>query len=214
MTLMQRSVADAVLARAFGVLDAMLLGTVALGSLIAPAVVAGVGARGALIATGAVLPVLAVLAWKELHAIDAASTVPEREVALLRATPIFAPLPEVTLERLTSRLARVRAAPGEAVIREGERGDRFYVVAEGELEASHDGMSLAELGPGSSFGEIALLRDVPRTATVTARTGAELLALEREDFVAAVTGHAPTAEAAEAVVVARLAAARPNVGSL
>jgi MFS family permease len=213
MTLMQRTVADAVLARAFGVLDALLLGTVALGSLVAPAVVAGIGARGALIATGAVLPVLAVLAWKELRAIDAASHVREREVALLRGTPIFAPLPEVTVERLSSRLAYVRAEAGEAVIREGDHGDRFYIVSEGELEASQNGTALTELGPGSYFGEIALLRDVPRTATVTAKTSAALLALDREDFVAAVTGHAPSAEAADAVVVSRLAATRPSIGA-
>ena len=58
--------------------------------------------------------------------------------------------------------------------------------------------------PGDWFGEIALLRDVPRTATITARTDLDLLALERDDFIAAVTGHAPSAEAAGAVVGARL----------
>jgi hypothetical protein len=214
MTLLQRSVVDEVLARAFGVLDSVLIATVAIGSAVAPAVVAGFGARGALLATGAVLPVLTLLAWRGLAAIDASAVIAEREVSVLRAIPIFAPLPEATVERLAKRLVAVRAAPGDVVIRQGDLGDRFYIVAHGELEAAVDGRPARTLKHGSYFGEIALLRDVPRTATVTALTECELYALEREDFIAAVTGHAASAEAAEAVVVARLAPARAAVGSV
>jgi CRP-like cAMP-binding protein len=96
--------------------------------------------------------------------------------------------------------------PGVEVVKEGDHGDRFYVVAEGELEVSTDGRSLSSLGSGDYFGEIALLRDVPRTASVTARTRSVLYALDRDDFLAAVTGYTPSAEAAERVVSARLAA--------
>jgi CRP-like cAMP-binding protein len=90
-------------------------------------------------------------------------------------------------------------------VREGDAGDRFYIVAEGALDVSQDGASLTGLGPGDSFGEIALLRDTARTATVTASTAAVLYALDREDFLAAVTGHPQSAEAAESVMSARLA---------
>ena len=90
-------------------------------------------------------------------------------------------------------------------MREGDEGDRFYMVAEGELEVTQQDATIAELEAGDYFGEIALLRDTSRTATVTARTKAVLYALDREDFLAAVTGHPQSAEAAETVMSARLA---------
>jgi MFS family permease len=210
MTIMQRTVVDEVLARAFGVLDSLLLAGVAVGSILAPLVVAGLGARGALAATGALLPILIVVSWRQLQAMDEAAVIPEHEVALLRAIPIFAPLPEATVEHLASRLARLRVQSGDTVIRQGDPGDRFYVVGDGELEASVDSRVATELGPGSYFGEIALLRDVPRTATVTARSDSDLYALERDDFLAAVTGHSDSAEAAEAVVLSRLSPTRAS----
>jgi MFS family permease len=198
LTLMQRTAADHVLARVFGVLEGLLVATVGLGALAAPALVSLLGARGALAVAGALLPALTVLSWRSLAALDAPPTA-ERELELLRANPIFAPLPPTTQEELARRLAPVRLAAGDVVLREGEPGDRFYLVAEGEVEAA-----ASLLGPGESFGEIALLRDVPRTATVTARTETLLYALERDDFLAAVTGHAPSAAAADAVAAARL----------
>jgi CRP-like cAMP-binding protein len=96
----------------------------------------------------------------------------------------------------------------------GERGDRFYVIDDGEVEVSADDRRLAVGGPGAYFGEIALLRDVPRTATVTARSDVSLYLLDRDEFVAAVTGHASSREAADAVVASRLSSLRPDIGSL
>ena len=99
-------------------------------------------------------------------------------------------------------------------MREGEPGDRFYVVASGEVEVAAAGKPLRTLGPGEYFGEIALLRPVPRTATVIARADAELLTLDRDEFVAAVTGHPESREAADAVIGARLGTLRAGMASL
>ncbi|HYX89169.1 MAG TPA: cyclic nucleotide-binding domain-containing protein, partial [Gaiellaceae bacterium] len=130
-----------------------------------------------------------------------------RELELLRGIPIFAPLAPPVLEHLASQVVPVHASAGEAIVRQGELGDRFYVVAGGEIEIAVDSGPPRVEGPGSYFGEIALLRDVPRTATVRARTDVELYALERDDFLAAVTGHAGSTEAADAVVRTRLGVA-------
>ncbi len=104
--------------------------------------------------------------------------------------------------------------PGTVIVRQGDAGDRFYVIAEGEVEVTIDGKVVSSLGPGGYFGEIALLRDLPRTATATARTSVVLYALDREDFLAAVTGHAPSAQAAEQVVSSRLGAVAASGGHL
>jgi CRP-like cAMP-binding protein len=101
----------------------------------------------------------------------------------------------------------IRLDPETLIVREGDAGDRFYIVADGQVEVTEDGRKVSELGPGGYFGEIALIRDVPRTATVTARTPVVLYALDREDFLAAVASNEPSATAAEEVVNARLTGA-------
>jgi len=212
-TLLQRAVPDAVLARVFGVLDSVFLGTAALGAVAAAALVEGVGARATLLVAGIFLPVVAVLAWRPLMRIDAAAPGPPPEVDLLRGVPFFSPLPEATLERLASSLVARRAVAGEAIVTQGEPGDLFYVIEDGEVEVEIDGAPVRRHGPGGFFGEIALLRDVPRTATVRALIETRLVAVERDEFLAAVTGHAPSVEAAGAVVAARLGM-RPNLGPL
>jgi predicted MFS family arabinose efflux permease len=205
MTLLQRSAADDVLARVFGVLESLIVGSIALGAAAAPLLIAGVGARGALIVTGAFLPVLVALTGRRLAVIDSAATPPLARVELLRAIPIFAPLPAPALERTASRLVPVHASAGTEIIRTGEPGDRFYIVESGEVEIVPEGQPQSLHGPGAYFGEIALLRDVPRTATVRARTDVDLLALARDDFLAAVSGEPESRQAAEMVVLSRLA---------
>lgn len=205
-TLVQRAVPDEVLARVFGVIQMLWWLTLALGALAAPFLVAWLGIKSALIATGAALVVLVVLLWRPLLGIDAKAVAPEPgELRLLASVPIFAPLPGMSLEHLAGRLVPLRLEPGTVVVREGDSGDRFYIVAEGTVEVSEYGRTLSELGAGGYFGEIALIRDVPRTATVTAKTSVVLYALDRDDFLSAVTSHEPSSEAAEEVVSARLA---------
>lgn len=214
LTLLQRAVPDEVLARVFGVLESLIVGTIGLGAIGAPLIVAGFGVEGALFATGAILPVLAAVTWRRLVAIDAAAAVPAERLELLRRIPIFAPLPAPVVEHLAGSLEPASFGPEEIVFRQGEPGERFFVVSGGEVEVLADGHALTTIGAGGYFGEIALLRDVPRTATVRTDTGAELLGLDRDEFITAVTGHPASAEAADAVIAARLGRLRPGLASL
>jgi MFS family permease len=206
LTLVQRSVPDDVLARVFGVIQMLWMASMGIGAALAPALISWLGIETALIATGLFLPVLVLLFGTTVARIDAAAAPPETdELRVLATVPIFAPLPGGSLEHVAGRLAPLRIEPGTVVVREGDAGDRFYIVAEGELDVSQEGKPLPALGAGDYFGEIALMRDVPRTATVIARTPVVLYALDREDFLATVTGHPQSTEAAESVVSARLA---------
>ncbi len=206
LTLVQRTVPDDVLARVFGVIQMLWLASMGIGAALAPALISWLGVDGALIATGAFLPALVVLAGATVARIDRSAVAPEtEELRVLVSVPIFAPLPGGSLEHLATRLVPLRVDAGTMVVREGDSGDRFYIVAEGQLDVSQDGAPLAALEVGDYFGEIALLRDTARTATVTAQTDTVLYALDREDFLAAVTGHPQSAEAAESVMSARLA---------
>jgi MFS family permease len=213
VTLLQRSVADEVLARVFGVLESLTWATIALGSILAAGLVGALGARGAFLATGAILPLLTALAWTRLAAIDRAAPAPERELELLRSIEMFAPLPPGTLEGLASALRPVRFPAGAEIVREGEPGDDFYVIVRGEVDVAAGSQTIT-LGRGDFFGEIALLRGTSRNATVRARTDVEAYALDGDAFVAALTGHAASAEAAESVIAARLGSLRTRGASL
>jgi MFS family permease len=204
-TLIQRTVRDEVLARVFGVIQMLWILTFGLGGLVIVPVIEGFGAATALIIAGAFLPVIVAIFGPPLLRLEAAAAIPGAELSLLRSIPIFTPLSGPSVEQLAGRLVPLRVDAGTVIVREGDAGDRFYVVAEGEVEVSAEGGVLSKLGPGDSFGEIALIRDMPRTATATALSNVFLYALEREDFLGAVTGHAASAQAAERVVGARLA---------
>ena len=203
LTLLQRTAPADVIGRVFGVLEMILVAAIGVGAALTPVLIDLVGTRWSLVVAGALLPALAALAWRQLVAIDATSNAPA-ELDLLAGIPIFSPLPAPSLERLASQLQPMAVAAGAVVVRQGDHGDRFYIVEAGRLRVSVDGSAGRVLGPGDSFGEIALLRDVPRTATVEAETEVRLQALERHDFLEAVTGHPPSARAADAVVGARL----------
>jgi len=214
-TLLQRAVPEAVLARVWGVLHMALLAALGAGSAIAPALLSGLSIEAALIVTGLFVPLLVLGFGPPLIRIDAAATAPAADrLALLRQTPIFAPLPPPALERLALELIPLSMAASEVLIREGEEGDRFYLISSGRVDVSTSGRSVSELGPGDYVGEIALLRDVPRTATVTCLTECEFYALMRDDFLAAVTGSGVGREALETTVASRLAGLQATTGRL
>ena len=171
--------------------------------MLAPPLIHWLGVRWTLVIVGSLLPVLAVLTRASLVRLDAEPGDPRR-LALLQAIPIFSPLSPPVLEQLAARLTPVHASAGDEIIRAGDHGDRFYVVDKGEVEILVDGTPPRLEGEGEYFGEIALLRDVPRTATVRAATDVALFALDRDDFLPAVTGHAGSAQAADAVIGTRL----------
>ena len=203
-TLLQRTVDEHVLGRVFGVFEIGVAVAVALGSLLGSILVEQLGIRTALVVTGAILPFLALLSLPGLRRIDASVEVPERELELVSEVPLFSLLPPTTLERLAARLERLDVAAGTTVVEQGAAGDRFYLVAGGEIDVVLDGVTMSTLRAGEYFGEIALLHDVPRTATCTARTDAEIYALGRDVFVAAVSGDARSSAEAESVMSRRL----------
>jgi MFS family permease len=208
-TLLQRLVPDRVLARMLGVAEMLWTIAIALGSLATPALISLLNERGALIAVGSSLPALVVVSWAALRRIDARISVLDEEIALLSAVPMLRPLPVPALEHLASRLERISIPAGEFVFREGDLGNRFYVVAEGEAEVLGAGKPLRTLSRGDSFGEIALLRAVRRTASVRALDTLDLHTLDGEAFLVAVSGYSSSSAAADATVANRLAAYRP-----
>ena len=207
-TLIQRIVPDEVLTRVLAVVWAVAMGAVALGSVAAPALVEAAGPRGALVVVGSILPLLTLLSWRGLVEIDKTVAAPTAELALVDAVPMFAPLSIAAKEYMARRLVSVPVSAGDVVIRAGDPGDRFYIVADGEFDVLADGAD-RRMGGGDYFGEIALLRDVPRTATVRAVVDGQLYALERADFLAAVTSHSAARVAGEAVVDQRLTGTEP-----
>ena len=205
LTLLQRIVPDELLTRVLGLLWGLAMGAVAVGSIAAPVVVAAVGPRVALIVVGSILPVLTVAAYRRLVEIDK-TVVPAPELELLEEVPMFVPLSIAAKERLAASLVPLFVRSGELVIRAGDAGDRFYIVDDGELDIEAGGLH-STVRRADYFGEIALLRDIPRTASVAAIVDSHLFALQRDDFLAAVTGHSVAHATGQAVAEARLARA-------
>ena len=204
-TLLQRSAPDEVLTRVFGVVEGMFMGAFGLGSIATPVLLGLVGPQGSFVIVGLLLPLGALVAWRSLVNIDRAASVPVRELALLRGIPMFEHLAPNVLERLAGHLEPVTLPAGALVIQKGDRGDRMFVLDSGEVEVAVAEYFVRRQGPGTEFGEIALLRDVPRTATVRAVTDVSLLALRADVFLSAVTGQVESRQAADAIVEERLA---------
>lgn len=209
-TLLQRLADDEVLARVRGSLETARLASMALGAASVTVLVALAGVRPAIFVIAAILPLFAIVRWGRLRSFEMGAPVAERHFSLLRKDRIFAPLPLATLERLTHGLVELDVMSGTEVTTQGERGQRFYLIESGRVEVFENGLHRRFQGPGESFGEIALLRGNPRTATVKTTEDTRLLVLERDQFLTAVTGHARTRQIADTVIETRLATPEDN----
>ncbi|MEP6760374.1 MAG: MFS transporter [Sporichthyaceae bacterium] len=202
-TIMQRLAPDEVLGRVFGALETVLIGSMALGSIVMPLLIATIGLHLSLAVLALVIVALVLPSMVRLRRLDGLLRAPEG-LELLRQLSLFAPLELKSLELVARRLVRVEVPAGAVVIREGDEGDRFYVIESGRAKASYRGEALRSMGPGDPFGEIALLRDVPRTATVTADEPMVLLALDRQPFLDAVTGNSEVNNRADDLISQRI----------
>ena len=177
-----RLVPDRVLSRVFAAIESLFIAAMAVGAFVTPILIAALGLQAAIVALGVGGIVVALVCAVRMPHLDARLVAP-RGLELLRRVPLFSPLAPTMLEQIAHKLEPVSAAAGEVVVAEGETSNRFYVIESGEVEITQEGRLLRREGVGDVFGEIGLLRDVPRTATVTAVDDVELLTLSREEFL-------------------------------
>jgi hypothetical protein len=200
---------DRVLARVFGSLEALVAIGVALGSAATPALIAVIGLPAALIGTGSFLPAVAAASWRHLNSLDRRLGVRDDDLRVLHGLPMFGLLPVPSIEHLAARLRHVAVSAGDTVFDQGSIGRQFYVIADGRADVVGDGAVVRTLGPGDCFGEIAILRDVPRTAAVRANGELALFEIDGDVFLETMAGHSVSSDAAAAVVARQLADFRP-----
>ena len=203
-TLVTRLLSPRMTARVLGVLELAALAGIGLGSVAAPSLLDAFDVRGTLALLGLALTGLTIAHARRFARIDRTMPQPGREVDLLRNLPIFAPLPLAVTELLTTELRPQEFESGSVVMREGDPGEEFHVIASGSASVTVRGEPRPSLGSGDCFGEIALLRDIPRTATIIAAEPLHTLALRREQFLTAVASSARSGVAAESFVAERL----------
>lgn len=204
-TTLQRIIPNDVRASVLGVFEGNVAAMAAIGGIVAPVLISALGIVGALIATGLILPVAVAITARGVLKADDIALVPERQCQLLRGVAMFEPLPISTIEELAGSLVPLTFAPGETLMRAGDIGDRFLIIDSGTVEVEAEGAAIRTMGPGGYCGEIALLRGIPRTATVRSTTEVTAYGLSGADFVAAVTGDREASGSADRVVDARLA---------
>ncbi|MGZ8580507.1 MAG: cyclic nucleotide-binding domain-containing protein [Actinomycetota bacterium] len=198
-TVLQRTASGDVLTRVFGAVEALWMLGYGAGAAVAPFLERAFGLGVAFAVCGGAMLVAALVALPGLRRIDERTVEPERQLSLLRRIPMFAPLPPLDLERIARQLDLIQIVAGTEVIRQADVGDRFYAVDAGSFEIVRDGTTIATAVEGDYFGEIALLHDVPRTATVRATSDGAVWALDQEEFLATVTGLPQAENAAHAI---------------
>jgi hypothetical protein len=203
-TLLQRMTPNAARVAVMGLLISVAGAAMAVGGFVAPILVGALGIEGALVATGVVLPILAVVTWPGVRNADQAVVVDTSRLNRIRADPLFAPLSMAIVEQLSEQLVPSAFGAGEELIREGDPGDRYYLIERGRVVVTQGGQPVREEGPGDSFGEIALLRDVPRTASVRALEPVETLTLSRDDFLGTLCGQSASRRIADTIVMERV----------
>jgi hypothetical protein len=204
-TLLQRTAPAGVLARVFGVLETLNAIGLAVGSMLVPLLVALLGPAAAAAGLAALAPLVLLAVVRRLKAVDADADVPLVEIALLRSHALFAALSAPVVEGVARELTPVALTPGDVILREGQPGERYYVIADGRLDVTQRGKTINTVGRGEGVGEISLLKGVPCTATVTAETDVQLHAIEAQTFIDVVTGHATADGNAQRVMRERLA---------
>ncbi len=203
-TLLQRTSTNDSRVAVLGIVDSVTNVAVAAGGLMAPILIAWLGIRGALVVTGAILPVAAGLMWVSFRTVQEGGPELVRRSALIREVPLLAPLSLASVEHIADKLQPLHLAGGEWLMREGEAGDRYVLIEHGRVEVSRGGVVIRTEGPGSGVGEIALLRNVPRTASVRALEPIDAFTLDRSSFIEAVTGHGASELLAQSLVKERL----------
>jgi MFS family permease len=202
--MLQRVIPLGRLSRAFGVVEGTSMAAEGLGSIAGAVLIGWLGVGWSLVAGGLLVVALLILNRRPLEDADVGVLVPIEHLHLLRSAPMFAALGPAELERLALTLGQKSVGPGVAVCVQGETGDNFYLVERGTARVVRDGLEVASLGTGDFFGEIALLRDIPRTATVEAASELDLLVLERGPFLDAVKSTKCQIEAARVVSQRRM----------
>ncbi|TXL63197.1 MFS transporter [Aeromicrobium terrae] len=203
-TIMQRLAPDEVLGRVFGALESAAIAAMALGAVVMPGLLEWLGLEWALMVISVPVAVVTLLMLPKLLALDVRLRAPAA-LELIRGVDIFAPLSPAAQDSLARGAVEQQFSAGAVLMREGDAGDDFFVIESGLVEVTQEGRVLRREGPGEYFGEIALLRDVPRTATITAVDDTVVRTITRDDFLAAVSGHGEARSAAESTVSRRLA---------
>jgi CRP-like cAMP-binding protein len=187
-SLLYRLLDSPLVPRVTGAIESVKLALEGLGALVGPVLVSTIGIRWALVLAGVPLPAVVVVGRKLLHRLDTTAGARADVLSVLHGVPFLETLDMAALESLAGRVTRLSVPAGTAVVRQGDPGDSFYVVSSGSAEVLVDGFSVGVVGPGDYFGERALLRNVPRMASVRAREQMNLLVLPQVDFVTALTG--------------------------
>jgi len=198
--LLQRSAPPNELGALFAALELTAGLGLIVGSLLVQILIAVSGPEAALVGLGVTFAVVTVATHKSVRHADDSADIPVVAISMLRRLPVFAPLPPLALEPIARTATEISTSPGQHVVAQGEPGDRYYAVADGLYDVTIDGRHIRTIERGGSFGEIALLADVPRTATVTSREAGSLLAVERGAFLLAITGHDSSRRAAWSAV--------------